>query len=155
MVEDHKVEMSTVLWDSGALHSSYISQQWVHRHREALQNRIRKEETMVRLGDSRTRVHLNEKRRLEIEDTSPVNTLYRRRAGIDFCVMEMKGMDGIIGLPDILDHFLDIFVEILVDGRHNRSGVEPMLNMSEVDQLEEKYEDLEQPWKKQLDEVAQ
>jgi len=27
MVEDHKVEMSTVLWDSGALHSSYISQQ--------------------------------------------------------------------------------------------------------------------------------
>ena len=102
MVEDYKVEMSTVLWDSGALHSSYISQHWVDRHREALQNRIRKEETMVRLGDSMTRVHLKEKLSLEIEATSPVNTLCRRRAVIDFCIMVMKGMDGIIGLPDII-----------------------------------------------------
>ena len=46
--------LNRVLWDSGALHSSYVSQQWLDRHREALGDKIREEETVVRLGDSKT-----------------------------------------------------------------------------------------------------
>ena len=76
-----------MLWDSGALHSSYISLQWVDRYREALGDRVRNGGTLVRLGDSKTQVRLKEKVTLEVEAVSPVSSSSRKVAGIDFCVM--------------------------------------------------------------------
>ena len=55
-----------------------------------------------------------------MEAVSPVSSSGKKTAMIDFCVMSMPGMDGIIGLPDILDHFLDIFIDILESGRYRR-----------------------------------
>jgi len=48
VVDGYKVGLNKVLWDSGALHSSFLSQQWVDRHQEAMTDRVRNEETMVR-----------------------------------------------------------------------------------------------------------
>jgi len=155
VVDGYKVGLNKVLWDSGALHSSYISQQWVDRHREALTDRVRNEETVVRLGDSKTKIILKEKVTLEVEAVSPVSSSVRKRARIDFCVMSMSGMDGIIGLPDILDHFLDIFIEILESGRYNRGDAADSLHLTELEDMEKRYTDLESPWKQELDEIPQ
>jgi len=155
MVDDYKVGLNEVLWDSGALHASYISQQWLDRHREALGDKIREEETVVRLGDNKTRINLKEKVTLEIEASSPINACTRHTAKLDFCVMNMPGMDAIIGLPDILDHFLDIFIDILESGRYRRGSTEDKLNLTELEDLERRYADLESPWKQPLDEIPQ
>ena len=64
-------------------------------------------------------------------------------------------MDGIIGLPDILDHFLDIFIDILESGKYRQGNLEDSLHLSELEDLERRYCDLELPWKEQLDEVPQ
>jgi len=155
VVDGYKVGLNRVLWDSGALHSSYVSQQWLDRHREALESKIRDEETVVRLGDSVTRVNLKEKVTLEVEAVSPVSSSEKKTATIDFCVMSMPGMDGIIGIPDILDHFLDIFIDILESGKYRQGNLEDSLHLSELEGLERRYCDLELPWKEQLDEVPQ
>ena len=139
VIDDYKVHLDKVLWDSGALHSSYISLRWLDRYREALGDRVRSEETLVRLGDSKTQIRLKEKVSLEVEAISPVNISSRKVAKIDFCVMEMKGMDGIIGLPDILDHYLDIFIDILESGRYSRADAEDSLHLTELEDLERKY----------------
>jgi len=113
IVEACKVGLSRVLWDSSALHTSYVSQQWLDRHREALGDRIREKDTVVRLGDSKTKnVNLKKKVTLQVEALSPISSSGNKTAEIDFCVMNMPGMDEINGLPDILDHFLDIVFDI-------------------------------------------
>ena len=47
-------------------------------------------------------------------------------------------MDGIIGLPDILDHYLDIFIDILESGRYSRGDAEDSLHLTELEDLERK-----------------
>jgi len=110
VVDGYKVVLNKDLWGSGALHASYISQQWLDKHREKLSAKIRAEETIVWLGDSKTKVNLKEKVILEVEEISPISSTGRETGSIDFCVLSMTDMDGIIGRPDILDHFLDIFM---------------------------------------------
>jgi len=51
VVEDYKVNLDKVLWDLGALHFSYISQQWVDRYRKVLDESVCKGKTVVRLGE--------------------------------------------------------------------------------------------------------
>ena len=151
--EDYKICLNKVLWDSGALHSSYISQQWLDRHREILGERIRNVDTIVRLGDSKTCINLNEKVALEVEATSPVSSSSRKIAKVDFCVMSMPGMDAIIGLPDILNIYLDIFVDILESGRYQKGTARDSFHLTELEDLERRHSDLEMPWKEQLDET--
>jgi len=147
VVDGYKVELSKVLWDSGALHASYISQQWLNRHREVLRDRIRNEETIVRLGNSKTKVNLKEKVTLEVEAFSPISSSSRKKALIDFCVMSMTDMDGKIGLPDILDHYLNIFIDILESGKYARGSQSDFLHLTELEELKKRYRDTEAPWK--------
>jgi len=79
----------------------------------------------------------------------------RKRAPLDFYVMDIPGMDGIIGLPDILDHFLDIFIDILESGRYQRGNSEYCFRLKELEDLERRYTNLESPWKQRLDEIPQ
>jgi len=92
---------------------------------------------------------------LEVEARSPVNSSSRKVAKIDFCVMEMKGMDGIIGLPGILDYYLDIFINILESGRYSRGIAEDSLHLTKLEDLERRYGDLEMPWMEDLDELPE
>jgi len=56
VADDYRVQLERVLWDSGALHSSYISQQWLDRHREVVGDKVRNSEMLVRLGDNKTQI---------------------------------------------------------------------------------------------------
>jgi len=153
VVDGYKVVLNRVLWDSGALHSSYVSQQRLDRHRKELVNKIRSEVAVVRLGDSVTRINLKEKVTLEVETVSPVSSSEKTIATIDFYVMSMPGMDGIVGLPDILDHILDNFIDILESGRCRRVNVEDSFHLTKLEGLEKRYGDLEVPWKVQMEEL--
>ena len=62
-----KVRVDNILMDSGALHSSYISQDWVDKHRLELQDKIRRVNGYVTLGDNVTRVPVKERILLSVE----------------------------------------------------------------------------------------
>ena len=51
---------------------------------------------------------------LRAKDQQPVT------ATVDFCVWDMPGMDMILGLPDILDHFLAVLVKVLETAKRER-----------------------------------
>jgi len=81
---------------------------------------------VVSLGDNLASINLKGKVTLEVEAVSPVSSSGRNIATIDFCVMSMPGMDRIIGLPDILDYFLDIIVDILESGTLQLKGLDKL-----------------------------
>jgi hypothetical protein len=47
-------EVDNVLLDSGAIHKSYISEQFVNKYREILSEKIKKVNGNVKLGDNIT-----------------------------------------------------------------------------------------------------
>ena len=62
VVEQNFVEIASCLFDSGALQSSYLSQDWVNRNRSILEPYIRTDEGgYVRLGDNKTIIKEKEK----------------------------------------------------------------------------------------------
>ena len=54
---------------------------------------------------------------LRAKDQQPVT------ATVDFCVWDMPGMDMILGLPDILDHFLAVLVKVLETAKRERRTI--------------------------------
>jgi len=96
---------------------------------------------VAQLGDNKTRINLKEKVTLEIEASSPISASTRRTGKLDFCVKNMPGMDAIIGLPDILDHSLDIFIDILESGRYRSGSTEDQLHLTAFEDLERRYVD--------------
>ena len=107
------------------------------RHREALIDRVRNEETVVKLEDSKTKLILKEKVTLEVEEVIPVSSGARKKARIVFCVMSMSGIDEIIWQPNILDHFLDIFIDVLESSKYNKEDVvDSVPHLTELKALE-------------------
>ena len=68
--------------------------------------------------DNKTEVNVTERIKIDVvlraPDQQPVTAV------VDFCVWDMPGMDMIIGLPDILDHFLVVLVTVLETARRDR-----------------------------------
>jgi len=118
-------DLEKVLLDTGALHSSYISRDLVDKHRDAWRGKVVQCDGKVRLGDNKTEVNVTERVKIDVvlraPDQNPVT------ATVDFCVWDMPGMDMILGLPDILDHFLSVLVVVLETARRKRQ------NTTEVD----------------------
>ena len=104
-------KMFSVLWDSGACHRSYISRDIVEQHRDVWKSSVTPFASTVRLADQLTTVRTTEKVRgtlgFVFDSGEEVS------AEIDAVVWSMKSMDFILGLPDILEHFLDLFVDML------------------------------------------
>ena len=114
------VKMFNVLWDSGACHRSYIARSIVEQHRDKWKSSISPFASTVRLADQLTTVRTTEKVRGQLgfvfdsgEEVS---------AEIDAVVWDMKSMEFILGLPDILEHFLDLFVDMLHRARAELLG---------------------------------
>jgi len=108
-------KLDRVLFDSGALSSSYIDLGLVNKFRDLWSNNIYQVDGVVRLGDQKTTLPVNERARLELSFIRP--EIMKTRAKVDMIVMDMPGMDIILGLPDILDHFLELFIDLLISAR--------------------------------------
>ena len=133
-------KMFNVLWDSGACHRSYVSKHIVEANRDVWKTSITPFSSTVRLADQVTTVRTTEKVRGELgfvyDDGKEVS------AEVDAVVWEMKSMDFILGLPDILEHFLDLFVDMLHRARaeilHKLDEVQERLEDTDMSQGEER-----------------
>ena len=105
------IKMFNVLWDSGACHRSYISKDIVDKNRDKWKDNIVPFESTVRLADQVTTVRTTEIVRGNLsfvyDDGNEIS------AKVDAVVWEMSTMEFILGLPDILRNFLDLFVDML------------------------------------------
>ena len=152
VVGQNFVEIANCLFDSGALQSSYVSQQWVNQNLSVLEPYIREVDGgFVRLGDKKTIIKVKEKIRLEMEFTAR-RTGEVQRGEVDFWIFSMPGgHQAIIGLPDILRTFLYVFVEMLEDAsemlqQEDDEEKELFLNAMGMEELKELNPDLVEPW---------
>ena len=107
-----EIYMSKVLFDSGALHKSYISKQLYEKHKEVLAPHVRLINANVRMGDNQTCVQVNQA--IEVGVSFVNDDLKEYAAVLDFHVWEMPGLDMIVGLPDIVEHFAALFYDMLL-----------------------------------------
>ena len=128
------IVLGKTLFDSGALHSSYVSSELVERNRSKLKDNLVHNPGLVRLGDNKTVVRVKENL------VAPISFRHKEKlytAEVSFIVWSMPGLDAIIGLPDIVGSFCDLFVGMIRDskGDLSLSKLEPSLNSSEAIEL--------------------
>jgi hypothetical protein len=105
---DKAVSLNNILFDTGALHRSYINKSLVENHRQVWSSSIHPHSSKIRLGDQQTVINTDE----EIYGLLSLQQ-YNVSANISCIVHDMPGMDLIIGLPDMQQHFLSALFEML------------------------------------------
>jgi hypothetical protein len=108
-------KLDRVLFDSGALSSSYIDQGLVDKFRDLWESNIYQVDGEVKLADQTTTLKITERARLELSFMRP--EIMKTRGKVNLTIMPMPGLDVIIGLPDILDHFLELFIDLLISAK--------------------------------------
>jgi len=110
-VNDEIHRMFTCLFDSGALHHSYINKDIVEKHRLKWAKYIRPYEAWVRLADQKTVIKTREIVRGVLSFVSDGGTDFSGE--VDAIVWDMRGLDFILGLPDIVRNFITLFFLML------------------------------------------
>ena len=110
-VNNDIAKMFNVLFDSGALHHSYISAEIVEGHRDQWESCIRPYETWVKLADQSTIIKTKEIVRGVLSFVSDGGDAYSGE--VDAIVWSMQGLDFILGLPDIVRNFITLFFLML------------------------------------------
>lgn len=99
------------LFDTGALHGSYISSSFVSCHAHILSPYIRPLDSAVTLADNRTSIKIEGVISLLVSFVDDDNNLHS--ASLSFFIFPMTQQDVIIGLPHILCHFGSLFLSML------------------------------------------
>ena len=110
-VNDISVNLKSVLFDTGALHRSYIHSGLVNNNRSAWSDNIVQRKSQIRLGDQKTVVTSEEEIMGTVQFLNNIGDIVESQ--ILLVVHDMPGMDMIIGLPDISKHFLSLLNEML------------------------------------------
>ena len=110
-VNNEIAKMFNVLFDSGALHHSYINSEIVEEHRTAWESKVRPFETFVKLADQSTIVKSKEIIRGVLSFVSDGGATFQGE--VDAIVWKMQGLDFILGLPDIVRNFITLFFLML------------------------------------------
>jgi len=113
--EEHEIPIKKALFDSGALHGSYISKELVDEHRCKLSPCIQKVNGTVKLGDNTTTINVDEVLIAVVNFQLDSGEHIRRR--IKLVVWPMPGLDMIIGLPHIVRHYMRLFLDMLKEVR--------------------------------------
>lgn len=137
ILKDESVCIRRALLDTGAMHRNYISHSLVRKLQRLSSYELLIEDTQagVILGDNKTKVKIDKKIVLKISFTDSVSKLYT--AHLEFLVFD-TGYDVIIGLQDILEHFLPLLVDAL-GGRH-------LIQYGKFSVLEDREADLQLPF---------
>ena len=109
-VADSKIGVESVLMDSGALDKNYICPDFINQHLDVFGALLRKVNSAVRLGDSKTKYNIDQEITLTISFTDENGAVHTGRA--DFQVFR-TGYNIIMGLPGISAHFTDLFISML------------------------------------------
>jgi len=147
IVSDEETSLNRVLWDTGALARSYINKEIVNKNREKWKEVLKPYNSVVRLADQNTQVHTTEKVRgvLRFYDDQGAAV----EAEVEAIVWDCPGIDFILGLPEIVKHYLDMFVVMLREAENDVNALgsdidwdAPMWYKGDV---EEAPEDIETP----------
>lgn len=143
--EDSPIALDGVrtLFDTGASSDNYISQSFVDDNKDFFEPLLTPCNDSVVLGDSATRLHINEKVSLHVSFTVEGVT---SAALVSFAVMAHSTNKLIVGLPSIARNFIGVFAVLLEHARNTFAGcsvlnagdvVEPWALRPEVEAIEE------------------
>lgn len=104
------IEVANALFDSGAIHSSYMSRRFYDRHTDFF-GVLTSIQGFVRLGDHKTLCKLHGSVHADISFIDENGDTHRNK--IKFNVFDMDSNDVIIGLPDIAKSFHFLFSEMV------------------------------------------
>ena len=110
--------VSTVLFDTGALHGNYISLSFVNKYKSLLQPFLYPSNGMVKLADNKTIIKITQLAVLFISFLGHNNI--EHTAEITFCVFPTTSNDMIIGLPAIVDNFSELLKEMIDEAVINK-----------------------------------
>ena len=129
-LQDEIIHLPTVLFDSGAIQSNYINEEFVNDNIVYLNKFISPFNHSVMLGDNKTELKLT--RILTVTVSFVDSALKTHEAIINCSLMSMPGTTMIIGLPTILFHFFDLFTDLLRQAQksviHNKKQTEVSLS---------------------------
>jgi hypothetical protein len=121
------IELTNVLFDSGALHSSYISKSFIEKHKYYLQPYIQDANINVRMADNVTTVHIDKVAILDLEFTDSNEIIHI--ASVSLPIFDMTNNDAIIGLPDIIGKYHILFKDMLDEAVNSiSSGTDLQVN---------------------------
>ena len=156
LIDGSVIPLQKVLFDSGALHASYISSKLVEEHREELRGNLFPCFGDVMLGDRKTVKTVEEELRIPVA--------FRDNAGVEhiaepmrLCVWDMPGLDMIVGLPHILNNFMQLFIEMIKGGEHAGQSLSSIDTGTPVPYALEPgamQEGVINPWSQEPDEIA-
>ena len=132
-------KLEKILFDTGALHRSYISKELVDRNRDKWYSSIVLARSVVRLADQRTTLESTEELKGQVVIPGVNGVTYT--AELNMVIWSMPGLDMIIGLPDIVSHFRDRMIQ-MISTIHVVSDLETgdIIKWSEGTQLESEEE---------------
>ena len=104
------LQLDKILFDSGAIHASYIDPKLVAKYRKMLEPFIRPITGSVTLGDAKTTHSVSEVVTLKLSFVD--DDLEEHRGTVELVVFE-SGSHIIIGLPDIARTFGDLFIKMI------------------------------------------
>ena len=122
-VGGEEVYLGSILFDTGALHRSYISKELVDKYRDRWISSLVPIESLVRLADQRTVLGSKEELRAHVIIAGDGDNKFT--ADLDLVVWSMPGMDMIIGLPDITAHFRDKMIQMISNVEEFTTNMQP------------------------------
>ena len=144
-------DVSDILFDTGASHSSYISKSWVDDHRDELSAFIKPIKAAVTLGDNKTTVQISELLTLNLSFYFDNNSELVE-SEVTMCILDMPGKTIILGLPDIIQSYYYLFIEMVSNAKVEHHEAVRLKEDSEADYLRKldlqlPVEGLERPYK--------
>jgi len=106
------IKIVNVLFDTGALHKSYISSDLVERNREKWKDCIFPHRAVAGLADQATRIKTNEVIRGVLSFVG-YDGITEYAGEVKAIVWTMPGMEFIVGLPDIAKNYVDLLTAML------------------------------------------
>ena len=144
---DKTIPIDKALFDTGALHGSYISRKFISLHQDELQHMLQPCHGVIKLADSKTTASIDHVIDLPVLF---VGDDYREHCGIvRFYVFETMDNDVIIGLPAIVKYFSPLLKQ-MIDNAVDME-VNPSLSSQAVDAISSAPQ---YPWTHSIEEDA-
>ncbi len=106
-----QITLHKVLFDTGALHGSYIASRFVEEHQAALRPFLRPCKIIVTLADNKTKLLIDTVAFLPV--TFFGDDFVKHTAVVAFCVLNTCANDMIIGLPAIVKSFSKLLKQMI------------------------------------------
>jgi hypothetical protein len=117
IIHDNTYIINECLFDSGAESDNFIAKSFIEKNCDIFAEYISPHDCNIRLGDSKTNVHISEIITLSV--TFVDSNFISQDATLNFLIMPINHIDMIIGINSILYFLFDIFIDMLRVAKQN------------------------------------